>query len=90
MGNTGSNQQYQQQQYYGLAVPTGIVRELCHPYEITLCLAEQISWSGDTFHIRDVNGNPCFVMKGKALSFSQKKSTHAQGPNQPDGHSYHK
>jgi hypothetical protein len=55
-------------------VPVGLVRSLCHPYEITLNMQEQIGWSGDTFHIRDVNGQPSFIMKGKALSFHQRKS----------------
>ena len=45
-------------------VPVGLVRSLCHPYEITLNMQEQIGWSGDTFHIRDVNGQPSFIMKG--------------------------
>jgi hypothetical protein len=54
--------------------PIGIVRSLCYPYEITLSMQEQIGWSGDTFHIRDVNGQPTFIMKGQAMSFHQRKS----------------
>jgi hypothetical protein len=37
-------------------------------------MQEQIGWSEDTFYIRDINGQPCFIMKGKAMSFSQRKS----------------
>jgi hypothetical protein len=55
-------------------VPVGLVRSLCHPYEITLNMQEQIGWSGDTFNIRDVNGQPTFIMKGKAMSLRQRKS----------------
>lgn len=72
MGNTGSTQPLQPLR--PLPGPTGVIPQLCNPYEVTLCLAEQVGWSGDTFAIRDVNGSPCFVMKGKAMSFSQKKS----------------
>jgi hypothetical protein len=75
MGNVGSTQQYQQQRYYGFPVRTGIIRKFCHPHEITLCLAEQVTWSGDAFQIEDVNGKPWFIMKGKAMSPSHKKST---------------
>jgi len=37
-------------------------------------MQEQIGWSGDTFNIRDVNGQPTFIMKGKAMSLRQRKS----------------
>jgi len=37
-------------------------------------LQEQPGWSGDTFEIRDINGRTCFIMKGKAMSFSQRKT----------------
>jgi len=45
-------------------------------------MQEQIGWSGDTFYIRDINGQPCFIMKGKALSFSQRKSESVNHPPQ--------
>ncbi|PVF97680.1 hypothetical protein CPB86DRAFT_734497 [Serendipita vermifera] len=75
MGNGSSSQRY------GNTLPplapfpyqTGLIQDLCHPYEITLKLKEQIGWSGDTFDITDINGAPCFVMKGRAMSFKQKK-----------------
>lgn len=54
-------------------VPIGLIRELCHPYEVTLNVKEQVGWSGDSFEIRDVNGQPAFIMQGRAMSFRQKK-----------------
>ncbi|KAG8830918.1 hypothetical protein FRC17_004068 [Serendipita sp. 399] len=54
----------------------GAVGSLCFPYEVTLVLKEQVGWSGDSFSILDINKTPCFQIKGRAMSFSQKKVLH--------------
>ena len=41
---------------------------------MTLKIQEQVSWSGDTFLIYDVEDRPAFKMQGKAMSFRDKKS----------------
>ncbi|KAG8772271.1 hypothetical protein FRC15_002862, partial [Serendipita sp. 397] len=54
----------------------GCIASLCFPYEVTLVLKEQVGWSGDSFSILDINKTPCFTMKGRAMSFTQKKVLH--------------
>lgn len=73
MGNEVSSQKHPPPPLAPLPERTGVVAALCHPYEITLRLKEQVGWSGDSFNITDINGNPSFQVKGRAMSFKQKK-----------------
>jgi hypothetical protein len=83
MGNSSSTHAY------GSTLPplvpfpskTGLGRSLCYPYEVTLKLKEQVGWSGDSFEITDINRTPCFVIKGRAMSFKQKKGNHQESGN---------
>jgi len=75
MGNDVSRQQRPPLPLAPLPRPVGLRHgsSLTFPHEITLKLEEQVGWSGDTFLVHDVNGQPCFKIQGKAASLSQRK-----------------